>query len=288
MTVPKKALHPLSVYIFIYALFTILTFTAAPVLAADENIPVYTNTDTGYQVYIFDEAGLLTDDQLSELQTIMQDITIYGNAAFVTIEQNNYSSTKDYISLYYEELFGSSSGTIFLIDMDYRNIWIHSNGAIYKIITNSYADTITDNVYTYASKGDYFSCAAKVFEQELTLLKGQRISQPMKYISNALLAITFALIINYFIVKLYARTSKPSNKELLSGVFSNPAFQNYQLQFTHQTKRYSPQSSDSSSSSGRRSGGGGVRRSSGGRSSGGGVRRSSGGGSRGGGGGHSF
>ena len=53
-------------------------------------------------------------------------------------------------------------------------------------LQNSYADSITDNVYTYASNRDYFSCAAKGFERELNLLKGQKIRQPMKYISNAL------------------------------------------------------------------------------------------------------
>ena len=51
----------------------------------------------------------------------------------------------------YREKYGSESGTIFVIDMDNRNIWIHSNGAINRTINKAYAETITDNVYTYAS-----------------------------------------------------------------------------------------------------------------------------------------
>ena len=58
-------------------------------------------------------------------------------------------------------------------------------------------------------------CAYKVYEQELALLKGRRISQPMKYISNALLAVVAALIINYGIVRLYLRKKAPSRKDLI-------------------------------------------------------------------------
>lgn len=45
-------------------------------------------------------------------------------------------------------------GTVFAIDMDNRNIWIHSDGAVYQVVTKGYADTVTDNVYRYASRGD--------------------------------------------------------------------------------------------------------------------------------------
>ena len=42
----------------------------------------------------------------------------------------NSTSTESYIKSLYREKYGSESGTIFVIDMDNRNIWIHSNGAI--------------------------------------------------------------------------------------------------------------------------------------------------------------
>ena len=112
-------------------------------------------------------------------------------------------------------------------------------------------------------------CAYKVYEQELALLKGRRISQPMKYISNVLLAVVAALIINYGIVRLYLR------KDIMKGIFAGKDINNCQVTYRYQTRTYSPVQTDSGSSS---SGG-----SSGGSSSGG----SSGGGG-GGGGGHSF
>lgn len=140
-------------------------------------------------------------------------------------------------------------------------------------MTSSYADTITDNVYRYASSGDYYTCAYKVFEQELALLKGSKISQPMKYISNALLAIVAALLINYGIVRMYVRKKVPSIKKIMNVILVNKAFDNCKVVHTYQSKTYSPVESDSDSGS------------SGGSSSGG----SSGGSScGGGGGGHSF
>jgi uncharacterized protein len=151
--------------------------------------------------------------------------------------------------------------------MEKRYLWIYSDGAIYKTVTNSYADTITDNVYSYASKEDYLTCASKAFEQVNTLLEGRRIAQPMKYISNALLAIVLALMINYFLVMTRSRSQKASDGQVLNGIFSKVAITNTHTEFVNQTRRYSPRSSSSSSSS-----------SSGSRSSGGGSRSSGGGG----------
>ena len=238
---------------------------------ADRNSgTVYTNSETGYSVIIEDDASLLSNDEKIQLAETMKDITPYGDVAFKSIDYNPYS-TETYIERYYNSIFGTGSGTVFLIDMDNRNIWIYSDGSIYSTITTAYANVITDNVYTYASDRDYFSCANKAFIQEAALLQGRRISQPMKYISNALLAIAIAILINYFIVRQTSRVRKASDNEIVNGVFANNAFNNVSVNFIRQTRTYSPRSSSSSGSSGGHSGGGGG-----------------GGGHSGGGGGHSF
>lgn len=229
------------------------------------------NEETGYYILMDDAADLLSLQEESELQKVMEPISTYGNVAFVSIDNNPEYSTERYAEKYYEEHFGYSSGILFLIDMEERYLWIYSNGEIYKTITTSYANTITDNVYSYATRQDYLTCASKAFEQIHTLLEGRRIAQPMKYISNALLAIAIALLINYFLVMALCSSHKASTHQLLDGIFSKTKINNPQTQFVRQTKRYSPQSS---SSSGSRSSGGG--------------RSGGGGGSRGGGGGHRF
>jgi uncharacterized protein len=238
---------------------------------------VYTNEKTGYSVIYEDDASLLSDSEAEQLIEVMKPITAYGGVAFKTITKNGYSSTSSYASSYYASKFGYDSGTVFLIDMAKRNIYIHSNGAVYNTITNSYADVITDNVYKYASKSDYFTCASTAFQQEATLLAGRRISQPMKYISNALLALVIAILINYIIVRTVSKKHAATQNELVSGIFVNNALNNSRVVLVRQTKTYAPRSSDSG-------GGGGGGHGGGGHSGGGGG----GGHSSGGGGGHSF
>ena len=232
----------------------------------------YTNPETGFRIVLEDDAGLLTEEEKQLLFTVMQDITVYGNAAFKSIDTNS-SSTQNYAESYYRSLFGTDSGTLFLIDMDNRNIWIHSDGAGYKVITSSYADTVTDNVYRYASRGNYYECAAEAYREIYALLEGDRIAQPMKYISNALLAMILALLINFGLVVFFTRLRKPGENAILSSIEKKFTFTKPNAVYTHQTKVYDPVSSGSGSSSG----------GSGGSSGGGG-----GGGHSGGGGGHSF
>lgn len=230
---------------------------------------LYINPDTEYVVILEDDADLLTDAEEAELAGKMQEITRWGSAAFKSIDENE-TSTERYIESYYREKFGRESGTVFLIDMDNRNIWIKNNGQISRIITDSYSDTITDNSYRYASRGEYFACAMEVFDEIETLLAGSRIAQPMKYVSNGFLAVILALLLNYFLMRGMSKKRAPKESELLAGMAHHYFLNNPRATHLGQTKRYDPVSSDSGSSSGGSSGGGG------------------GGGSSGSGGGHSF
>lgn len=228
----------------------------------------YVNPETGYFVSMEDDADLLTEEEERKLAGQMKSITAYGNVAFKSISYN-YNDTSYYASQYYSEIFGTSSGMLFLIDMDNRNIWIYCDGTIYKVITKSYANTITDNVYTYASDGDYYTCSSMAFQQAFSLLNGQKISQPMKYICNAFLALLIALLLNYFLVRMLSRSKKPSRSALLGTIFAQCKIIQPMVKFVSQRIEYRP---SSSGGGGHHSGGGGH----------------SGGGHSGGGGGHSF
>lgn len=224
---------------------------------------LYTDPDTGYQVHIEDDAGLLSQEERDDLARQMQGITAYGNVMFKTIEENN-TSTDSYARSYYYECFGTDSGTMFLIDMDNRNIWIRNDGRISRIVTNAYSDTITDNCYRYASRGDYYGCASEAFSQIEALLEGQRIAQPMKYICNAFLAVIFSLLITLGLARAMSRSRKPGHSDLLQAASHEFWLNNPQAIYTHTTKHYDPPSSDSSSSGGSGGGGGGGSSGSGG------------------------
>lgn len=267
----KKRLNVITV-ILTAGIFLFVGIITAHALEITQS-QIYTNPETGYRAVISDEAMLLSESESADLSKKMQKITEYGNAAFISVDEN-YLSAQSYAQNCYRELFGTASGMVFLIDMDNRMIWIHSDGAVYKTVTKSYANTITDNVYKYASDGDYYKCAAEAFGQAKALLDGQKIAQPMKYISNLLLALILALLINFGIVKYFSGLKSPSEEKILNSVRKKFTFTKPTAEFIRETKHYSPISTGSGGSS---SGGGG-----GGHSGGGGSHSSGGGG------GHSF
>lgn len=213
------------------------------------------NEETGYEIYIDDWADLLTPAEEKDLLAIMEPITAYGNVAFVSIDYNAYHSVESYAENYGYSHFRNESYTLFVIDMDYRKVCVYSDGAIYDTITKAYANTITDNIYSYASDAEYYECAYHAFDQINTLLEGRTIAQPMKYISNALLAVVLALLINYFLVMFTSRSKKVHDRQLLDGIYTKVDINNPTIQFLHQSRRYSPQSSGGGG--GHRGGGGG-------------------------------
>lgn len=254
--------------ILIYVLFLLSSCFLFPLeaYAGSQEAVLWENPDTGYHIILEDDAQLLDKGEPEELAAAMRAVTAYGNAAFKSISANPYSAAS-FADDYYHGLFGQESGVLFLIDMDNRELYLFSDGAIYRTIGKSYANTITDNVYRYASDGDYCLCASTAFEQIGAVLAGEKIAQPMKYISNALLAFILAALINYFLARSLSRSSKPGTGEILGSISTRFDFRNPRKILTSQTKVYSPPSSSSGSGGGGgHSGGGGG----GGHSSGGG------------------
>lgn len=237
----------------------------SPVMAEDilerPDGTVYTDETTGYKVEIHDDASLLKDSELHALAEDMKGLTKYGSAGFFTTNIGYRSTSALAHDLYDKYLWKQSSaeesGTLFLIDMAQRNIYIYSNGVIYKTITNAYANTITDKVYKYASDADYYRCAKEVYNAELTLLEGKTIAQPMKNASNLFLAAALAVLINYFLVKLFSRSKSPSEAELLASIDAAQRMNHVNVQFERESKTYSPRSSSGSGGGGGHSGGGG-------------------------------
>ena len=212
----------------------------------------YTNEQTGYSVYLADNADLLTDAQEQQLAEVMIPVTEYGNAAFESQTVEGESSY-DYVETEYTDYF-QDSGTLFLIDMGNRQIKLYSSKDIEETVTASYANSITDNIYTYATDGDYYTCAEKAFTQEITLLQGGRIAQPMKYISCALLALITAFLINYLIVRISSHNVKTPQDKIMAAVAATALMGSVAARVTRRERH---ESSSSSGGGGGFSGGGG-------------------------------
>ena len=213
----------------------------------------YVNPETGYEAYIIDDEDLLdADEEERLLSNYLVRVTEYGGAAFVTTSSGDAEQTaKDYCY----ELFNNESATTLLIDMGDRRISIMSSGGINKRINRNYANIITDNIYRYATRGDYYYCAGEGFDEILILLDGGRIAQPMRYISNLLLAAVLALLINFIYVWVKKGRVSIDNEALITAaagaVIAGAVGKN--LVSSHRSRR----SSDSGSGSGGGFGGGG-------------------------------
>lgn len=247
-------------------MFLLLVFTFSFKVSALE----YTNPNTNYKVICEDDANLIDTESINQLFEKMKQLSDYGNVAFKTTDSPG-TTTEYYASSYYHSKFGAESGSLFLIDMGNRNVYIFSDGQNYKIINKSKAYSITDNVYRYAKNEEYYECAYNAFDQMLTILQGNKILEPMRYASDAFIAITISAFINFFIVMIKSTVRKASDKEILKSCKVKMEINSLTARKTGTHRVYSPQSDSSSGGSSGGGGGGGG-----------------GGGSSGGGGGHGF
>ena len=149
-----------------------------------------------YLARIEDSADLYSVSEEKALMNRMQEITQYCNVGLVAINQNDKATTREYAKQKCYDMFGEESSVLFLIDMEYREIYIWSIGAAYDKVNLKMANIITDNVYSYAGDGEYFQCADVAMTQIYDLLGGRPVPQPMKYMSNFFIAAIWAVRFN--------------------------------------------------------------------------------------------
>jgi uncharacterized protein len=114
----------------------------------------------------------------------------------VTNDSAEYSSNVDgKLESYYSSHYSNNSdGIAFIIDMYDREVYISGYGEISGRIKNDDATDITDNIYRYASKGDYYSCIYNAFVQADTLVNKGMILRPMRIIVSLLIAIILGFL----------------------------------------------------------------------------------------------
>ena len=217
----------------------------------------YRNPETGFYALVNDAAGLLSDEEEEQLLQDMIPVTGHCNALFRS-DYGRFYSTMDFAGAVYKAEFGQESGVLFLIDMYNRELTLYAGGDAYRSITRGKARSITDNVYSYALKGDYYSCAATAFAQADAVLRGARIAQPMKYLCSLLIALCTAFLLTYLFVSRAAKAVKPSREELLRSIGAVFRLQNPRAQSGKTTRVHSPRVvvTGGRGGSGGRSGGG--------------------------------
>ncbi len=279
MRIGKHGRAPFRAVVLATVLF--LLFVLAP-LKTKAGVIEYQDRETGHGLVVQDDADLLTDSEEKNLAEVMKPALAYGNIMFISSAEPHSDSVQYAAEAHYKKYFGCEGGTCMFIDMYERMIFLFSDGHNLEVINKARANSITDNCYKYASDGDYYSCAKSCFEQINRLLNGEKINEPMKNNSNAILAVLVGMIICAGIVLGTMRVKRVSDKEILANVQNNLSLAKINIVKTGETKtRIS-----SGGGGGFFSGGGGSH--SGGGFSGGGGGFSGGGGGHSGGGGHRF
>ena len=149
---------------------------------------------------MLDDSGSLLDTaEYDGVWEAMMPVTEYCNVGFYTCSGSDKTYVMDKAKAWANANFKGTC-TLFIIDMATRQLAVWSSTDVQKTLTQSKGYTITDNVYKYASRGDYAGCAESAFNQMYKVLKGVNVKGPMRVISNALLALLAAILLAYLFI----------------------------------------------------------------------------------------
>jgi len=218
-----------------------------------------TNSSSSYVYFVDDQADLLTDNEESAIMNILKSISEFGHAGVVLIDNNPYYSAEKYANEYLYDTFGTNRTEVILL-IDYtpgqHYIYICAGDDNFKTLPVDKCDVITDNIYRYASDGDFYTCAYEGVSEINDVMNGIAIAEPMKYLSNACLSIILALIIAYFVAMGTSKTASASSSEKLKNMFSQFKMLAPKATKTSTSKTYSPRSSGGGGHGGGHGGGG--------------------------------
>lgn len=229
-------------------------------------------------VYIVDDANLLSTEEYNRLEEYLDSLNPDLKYVAVTTSsgENGYNPDSRLEYYYTSKYSNYDDGIAFIIDMYDREIYMSGYGDMAKKLSSGDAYDITDNVYTYASDGDYYNCIYRAFYQANTEVNEGLIIRPMRIIVALLISIILGFLGTFIFAIVQRADMKPSidSSDLIfmagASLVGSAA--------VYDSRRVRRQSSSSGHSGGGFSGGGGG-------FSGGGGGHSGGGHS---GGGHSF
>ena len=169
------------------------------------------NGETGYLAVIDDRAGLLSGSELNEVLEAMREITESTSIGLYTYPADGGDSTAPATKAWKwgEPVFGANTRfAVLVIDMKMRHLDIYASVPLMNALTTADENSISDNIYKLAQKGDYAGCAKEAFIEIARVLRGEQIATPMKYISNALLALVLAMLLAYLVISLRMKSEQ--------------------------------------------------------------------------------
>ena len=151
-------------------------------------------------IYIADEAGLLSEDEINDLEEYFETLNSDFNYVAVTVDHHEHYGIdsdevlEDYYNTYYDD---TQSGLAFIIDMYSRRIILSAYGDLRFVLRASDEQDVTDNVYKYASKEDYYDCIYHAFSQAYTICNDGFVLRPMRIIVTVLISLILGFMIPF-------------------------------------------------------------------------------------------
>ena len=135
------------------------------------------NLDSPYKLLVInDDANLLNDEENRDVLEAMKPLAKYANVGFYTYpaDGGNVSASATKAQKWGDNLFGSDGFIVFIIDMSTRHLDIYASRQMVEMLNTAMMNSIVDNVYLYATRGEYGECACMTFKLILNKLKGSQ------------------------------------------------------------------------------------------------------------------
>lgn len=120
---------------------------------------------------VFDDAGLLSSDQIADLEQKTDILREKYNMNFVVVTTNDAQgkSAREYADDFYMD-HGfyddgeAKGGATLLIDMDNREIYISTAHDMIYYMTKDRVESILDTAYPYIKSGEYYKCLSSMVD----------------------------------------------------------------------------------------------------------------------------
>ena len=137
------------------------------------------------QVLVIDNAGLLSSDEVSSLETLAKTMTeaYRMDIVLLTVETTGYRSVQDYADDFYEDNgYGQgsfNSGILFLLDMEEREWYISTCGDAIYAVTDYGVQQLGEAALDYLSAGNYYDAFLAYLAELQMYLDAYQLGAPI-------------------------------------------------------------------------------------------------------------
>ena len=160
----KKLLAILLALCVLLAAFSALA-EGAPTIGGADPATQETYSGNPYAIAINDEGGLLTEKEKADVLEMMNAVSKYANVGFLTKPTGGRTENSAVKARNWgDEIFGSDERfVVFIIDMTLRHLDLYVSKPLAGVLTSRILNSIVDNTYRYASRGEYAACVVETF-----------------------------------------------------------------------------------------------------------------------------